>query len=245
MEQAQQLTAATCLLLATAVTACLQKHAAATVQATVPTVRLSLHVPKILHVLLTLIQNLKGKIPLLQGDAGVGCASDNASRWLFATKFPLQFALGRILAHVTSGTSLCYSFQKSLELGWLTVAALNKRTCFPAEGDLLRGRSQDANHTVNKDQTADCRSPDAWVEANCTAFFHSGCFFTTNFVPIHFHPGSASAFTCAVGAACPIGGKRLYCGKGHLLLPREHATNIHSGSLDKRAATKNNHADKV
>ena len=101
---------------------------------------------------------------------------------------------------------------------------------------IIRGRSQDANHTVNKDQTAVCRSPDAWVEANCTAFFHSGCFFTPNVAPIHFHPGSAPAFTCALGAACPIGGKRLwYCGKRHLLLQGEHATNIPSGSLDKSA----------
>ena len=104
-------------------TACLQKHAAATVQATVPTVRLFLHVSKILHVLFALTQNLKGKMPMLQGDAGAGRASDDACHWLFKAKFPLQAPLGRIFANVTKGTSLCYTFQESLELG-LFIAGL-------------------------------------------------------------------------------------------------------------------------
>ena len=53
---------------------------------------------------------------MLQGDAGAGRASNNTGRWLFATKFPLQVALGGILAQVTNGASLCYSFQNSWNL---------------------------------------------------------------------------------------------------------------------------------
>ena len=65
---------------------------------------------------------------MLQGDAGAGRASDDSCHWLFKAKFPLQAPVGRILAQVASGTSLCYTFQKSLELGWLIVAALNSKT---------------------------------------------------------------------------------------------------------------------
>ena len=65
---------------------------------------------------------------MLQGDAGAGRASDDSCHWFFKAKFPLQAPVGRILAQVASGTSLCYTFQKSLELGWLIVAALNSKT---------------------------------------------------------------------------------------------------------------------
>ena len=75
-----------------------------------------LHVSIVFHLLFALTQNLKGKMPMLQGDAGAGRASNNTGRWLFATKFPLQVALGGILAQVTNGASLCYSFQNSWNL---------------------------------------------------------------------------------------------------------------------------------
>ena len=87
-----------------------------------------LHVSLVFHLLFALTQNLKGKMPMLQGDAGAGCASENACHWLVATKFTLQAPVGRILAQLASGTSFCYTFQKSLELGLLIVAAWNSKT---------------------------------------------------------------------------------------------------------------------